>query len=209
MRVLILSFFMLCASEGASAQSADELSERLASRYEQLGAMRASFVHVATSDFMDSPERFSGTMIFAGSRYRIETVSQTIVTDGETTWIHNRAEGQVLINDYVEDEFSFSLTTFLSQFGNDYDTALQGSQRRSGQMHYVLELSPRDDFATFRSVELWMRKSDSIVTHLIVVDLNDVTMTFDLSDIEIDPPVLESTFSFDIPQSVEVIDLRN
>ncbi len=190
-------------------QRAQALAARLADKYDSVQAMQARFVQIATSQFMDDPERFSGLLIFSQNQYRVETSTQTIVADGTTTWIHNRGEQQVLINDFVEDETSFSLTSFLRNFDSEYDVRADGQESLSGTQHDILFLTPRDDFSAYRSVRLWIRRRDLIVTHLVVIDLNDVTMTFDLSEIIVNPELDSQTFAFQIPEDVEIIDLRN
>jgi outer membrane lipoprotein-sorting protein len=197
------------SSVDPSQQGAQDLAARLADKYDSIQTMKARFVQIATSQFMDDPERFSGLLIFSQNQYRIETSTQTIVTDGTTTWIHNRGEEQVLINDFVEDETSFSLTSFLRNFDEEYDVRADGQESLSGSQHDILFLTPRDDFSAFRSVRLWIRRRDLIVTHLVVIDLNDVTMTFDLSEITVNPELDSKTFAFQIPADVEIIDLRN
>jgi len=203
---------MSSATSGMAQDTSPEaqtLAQRLANKYDSIEAMKAHFVQVARSSFLDEDERFSGDLTFSQDKYRVETGGQTIVTDGETTWIHNRGENQVLVNDYVDDEGSFSLTTFLRQFDREYDVASDGHESLLGTLHDKLYLRPLDDFSSFQSVRLWIRRSDLIVTHLVVVDLNDVTMTFDLSSIQVNPVLDPHVFEFDIPDSVEVIDLRN
>ena len=192
-----------------SQQRAQDLAARLADKYDSIQTMKAQFVQIVTSQFMDDPERFSGLLIFSQNQYRIETSTQTIVTDGTTTWIHNRGKQQVLITDFVEDETSFSLTSFLRNFDEEYDVRAEGQESLSGTQHDILFLTPRDDFSAFRSVRLWIRRRDLIVTRLLVIDLNDVTMTFDLSEITVNPELDSKTFAFQIPADVEIIDLRN
>jgi len=214
--IRLLPLLVLLAVSSAISGSAQDtngdarmLAQRLAHRYESIETMKARFVQVARSSFLDEDERFSGDLTFSQDQYRVETGGQTIVTDGVTTWIHNRGENQVLVNNYVDDEGSFSLTTFLRQFDQEYDVAGDGQESLLGTMHDRLYLRPLDDFSSFQSVRLWIRRSDLIVTHLVVVDLNDVTMTFDLSDIQVNPQLESHVFEFEIPESVEVIDLRN
>ena len=49
---------------------------------------------------------------------------------------------------------------------------------------------------------------ESLVTQLIAVDLNDVRMVFELSSIEVDPDLDPETFTFQVPEDVELVDLR-
>jgi len=206
--LLLLVVFSSLQKLEAQDRSQD-LSSQLAAKYESVETMKARFVQTATSSFLDEDEYFSGVLTFSQEKFRVETSSQTIITNGTTTWIHNRGERQVLINDYVEDEGSFSLTTFLRQFDQEYESETDGQESLGGVMHDRLVLRPLDDFSSFQSVRLWVRKSDLIVTHLIVIDLNDVTMTFDLSEIQVNPELDPQEFEFEIPESVEIIDLRN
>ena len=114
----------------------------------------------------------------------------------------------MIINDFVEDESDFSLTQFLRSFSDEYDASYQGTDRLSGVAHERLRLLPRADFASFRQVDLWIRSSDGLVTRLIAVDLNDVRMVFELSDIEVNPNVSGDFFEFSIPDGAEIVDLR-
>ena len=197
------------AKQTAAKQSANDLRLELATKYENINAMTAAFVQEASSEFMAAPERFSGTLLFSGAKYRIQTGSQTIVTDGITLWIHNRNEKQVIINDFGGDEMSFSLMTFLRQLGNEYEATLGLNETHQGVIHHVLNLKPKQELAQFRSVRLSVRQSDTIVTHLEVIDLNDVQMTIDLSEIRINPPITKESFVFIAPPGVELVDLRN
>jgi outer membrane lipoprotein carrier protein len=204
---LVMGFPLRADAQDRAVQGT-RLADALAKRYSDIHAMRLRFVQTASSAFMDSDERFSGELVFTETAYRVRTSNQTIVTDGTTTWIHNKAEGQVLINDFVEDETSFSLTSFLRSFSKDYSATWEGKDTLSGAGHDRLRLLPLDDFASFRQVDLWIRASNGLVTRLVALDLNDVRMTFDLSDLEVNPALPADLFQFVLPSGVEVVDLR-
>ena len=72
----------------------------------------------------------------------------------------------------------------------------------------MLDLKPKDEFAAFRSVRLAVRRSDLLVTWLKVIDLNDVEMVFDLTNIQVDPKLPEDVFRFVPADDVDVVDLR-
>jgi len=187
---------------------AERLSSALSERYDAIDTMRLRFVQTASSAFMDTDERYTGELTFSDIAYRIETSNQTIVADGTTTWVHNRGQRQVIINDFVEDESAFSLTQFLGSFSSEYRSTYQGSESLDGVGHERLRLTPTDDFAAFRQVDLWIRDRDGLVTRLIAVDLNDVRMVFELSSIEVNPTLDEGYFAFEMPEGVEQVDLR-
>lgn len=116
------------ARQDRPEQRASELAQRLSEHYDGIASMRLRFVQTATSTFMDTDERYAGDLVFTDTSYRIETSNQTIVSDGITTWVYNRGQDQVIINDFVEDEGAFSLTTFLRSFSEEYTP--HGRERR-------------------------------------------------------------------------------
>ncbi|MCZ6757635.1 MAG: outer-membrane lipoprotein carrier protein LolA [Bacteroidetes bacterium] len=185
-----------------NAQSSDDVIERLRTRYDAVQAMRATFSQTTSSTFLDNVEHFEGDILIQGDQYRIEMSNQTIVTNTIVSWVFNRSENQVLINDYELDENTFSLTTFLDEFDSAYDVV---SYEREDKLD-VLVLKPQDPLSLFRDVTVWA--DGDVVVRLDVVDMNDVEMKFELSDIIFNPELSDQTFIFSIPNGVEVIDLR-
>lgn len=195
------------AAPPVSAQSAS-LVERVRAQYGEDTRLKARFVQHISSDFLETEERYAGVVWIAGNRYRIETGSQTIVSDGELTWIHNIAESQVLINAIDDTDDGFSLTSFLAEFDTAYTIEVAEDELVDGQRQHVLQLAPTDAFASFKTVTMWIRPSDLAVLSMHVVDLNDVSMRFMLSEVDFGLAMAASSFTFNLPDGVEVIDLR-
>ncbi len=192
----------------ARAQSGQEVLDRIKARYESIDALQASFRQTITSAYDDAGETYEGTLVLQGDRYRVETGAQTIVTDGTVTYIWNAPENQLLINDYVEDETTFSLNDFLFHFDDVYEIASTGKALIGGKDHHMLRLRPRNPDAYFREITLLMDDRDSLITRLEVVDMNEVKMVFQLNDITLNPPLGADTFTFSPPEGAEVVDLR-
>ena len=184
------------------AQDGSDLIAKLRSRYDTMEALRASFSQTTTSTYLDETEHFYGEILLHGDKYWIESGQQTIVTNTETTWVYNRGENQVLINDYELDETTFSLSTFLAEFDTLYSVE---DVIRSGDMD-VITLVPVDPLSAFRNVTIWA--AVDTVVRIDVVDMNDVEMSVILSDIQFNPEIPDGSFLFSVPEGVEVIDLR-
>jgi outer membrane lipoprotein-sorting protein len=207
-RPALLVLLVLLAGSTASAANAQSLADRVRARYGPETTMAARFVQHISSEFLEMDERYSGRVWIAGDSYRIETGSQTIVSDGERTWIHNHAEKQVLINTVEDDMEDFSLTSFLGEFDASYAIRQAPDDTVDGTRLHVLGLTPTDAFASFKTVTMWIRPADLAVLRMHVVDLNDVSMTFQLSDVAFNPSLAADVFSFVVPDGVEVIDLQ-
>jgi len=191
-----------------TAQSAEALLERMRSKYESLTALQASFVQRTTSDFLESDDVFTGTIVLSGDQYRVETPGHMFVSNGETVWVYNEADEQVLINNHEDDETSFSISRFFFEYDDSYKVENTAREVLDGEVFYKLQLTPIDPESFFSEVRMWLRDSDNLVTRLHVSDLNETQMLFELENIQIDPALPSNTFAFDTPEGVEVVDLR-
>ncbi len=206
----IALFITVCfaGQQPLMAQSEDELIGRLRAKYDQVALLKADFTQTITSPFGDVLPENSGSLVLEGDRYRVETDIQTFVTDGETTWIYDATERQVLINDFVDDETTFSISSFLDNFHTDYEVLSASLNYLNGTRHHELQLRAGSDETFFKEVTLWMRDKDHVITRLRVLDLNDAILEFNLDDIEINPAIEGNPFNFVPPADAEVIDLR-
>lgn len=207
--LLLLLVSLLVAPVPAQAQSSQKVFDRLKAKYESIDALKAEFDQTMESEYSSDQSTSRGVLYLQGDRYRVETPEQTFVTNGSVTWVYLPSENQVLINDYVEDETTFSISDFLLNYDDRYDVSNATTATIGGEKHWVLTLKPKRKDSFFREVTLSMRDRDAIITRLKVLDVNGTTMSFNLKNIQINPSLGQSTFSFKAPQNAEVVDLRS
>ncbi len=189
------------------AQDGNALLRRVQARYTQSTSLRADFTQTMTSAYGD--EQFSGTLLVQGNRYRVEAGPQQFVTDGRTTWLYNKTQNQVIVNDFVEDETTFSPTGFLTRYGSRYRVSAVTPQTVRGQRHYTLTLTPKSDDEFFDQVKVTMRDADAVVTRLELSDINGTQMRYELRNVQFNPTLSAAQFRFTPPRGAEVVDLRN
>ena len=187
----------------ALAQQGDPVLERLRARYETLDGLRAQFTQRVDGAAME------GSIALRGDAYRIETADQTLVTDGATSWVYSKTDRQVLVNDAVADETTFSPADFFTHYPDRYEVRTAGSETIHGVRHDRLLLTPKNADAFLREVTLFVRGSDALPTRVQIVDGNGTTLVFDLHDVEVNPRLSEDTFRFVAPRGAEVVDLRS
>ena len=207
-RLLLVAIFV-GAVDQAGAQSAESVFERLKEKYDAIESLRAEFSQTMTSSYMDDEATSNGVLVIQGDRYRVETDGQTLVTDGKVTWVYMRSQNQVLINDHVSDEQTFSINEFLFEYDENFNASDVETATLNGQRHFVLTLTPKKDDAFFTEATLSMRERDDLITQLRVVDVNGTTMLFNLENIQLNPTLQDNIFSFTPPQGTEVVDLRS
>jgi outer membrane lipoprotein carrier protein len=199
---LVVVAFLLHLAAPADAQPA--IVTRVLDKYASLVTLQARFQQTMTSDLFDEAESVSGVISMRGAAYRILAGSRTIVTDGETSWIYNAIENQVLIDDYYQDESTFSIHEFLYGFENRF--TVQGTGR-IGE-NWRIALSPKDPDDYFQQVELIVRESDAIITRIEIDDANEVHLSIALREIIENPELADDIFSFEVPDQADVVDLR-
>lgn len=191
-----------------SAQTADEIADRLREKYESIDGLEATFTQTMTSEFLDEPESASGRVILSGERLRIETERQMFVTDGVATWLYDAEADEVLVNDFVEEEM-FPVRELLFDYERSYEVVSVEAGAVHGSPAHIVHLRARDAATPFREVAISARDSDGIVTRVDILDVNDTRMIFDLEDVVLNPELGADTFTFDPPATAEVIDLRS
>lgn len=189
----------------APASAQPDIVARVLDHYASLETLQARFHQTMTSELFDEPEQITGSLFMRGRAYRILTGARTIVTDGETSWIYDPVENQVLIDNQMEDEMSFSVHQFLYAFDERFEVA--GTVRTGNS--WQIALSPRDPDDYFRHLELVVRDADALITEIRVDDINEVSIRIRLSEITENPSLDASLFRFDTPDGTEVVDLRS
>ena len=206
--LLALGIVAFTGHTAVRAQSADDVVERLRTKYDSIDGLRATFTQTMSSEFLDAPESSSGVVLLSGKRIRIETANQTFVTDGAVTWLYDSTADELLINDYIEEEM-FPVREFLFDYDANYEVVAVESASVGNVSVKVVRLRARDESTPYREVSISVRDTDDVINQLDILDVNDTRMVFMLQDIELNPQLGDDTFSFTPPDGASVIDLRS
>ncbi len=207
LRTLALSALVFAPALPASAQTGDQLLGRLRDRYTRIGTMRAEFTQT-----MDNPyggrQTTTGTLLSQGQSYRVEAGTQLFVTDGRTTWLHDRRRNQVVVNRYVVNQTAFSPTSFFSTYAQRYRVTRVVPAGSGAARTYTLTLVPRSRTESFDQITVVMRDRDTSVSRIDMRDANGATIRYDLRNVQVNPRVPAGSFTFSAPRGAEVVDLR-
>ena len=186
--------------------TAQEIIQNVQNAYKDITDAKASFTQ--TIKFNKSKaQTSSGTLyIKKENKYRIETASQTIVTDGSTSWSYTPGKKQVVIDNYKETGNTFSPNKYLFQYPENFYSDLAGTEKMSGTDVYVLTLKPRES-GYVKSAKLWVGKDDWMIKKIYIVT-EESTLTYSVKNIQTNTGLSNSKFSFTPPEGTEVIDMR-
>lgn len=206
---LIVGFLVLIPISSAQAQAPEDVLERVQTTYDSVDALRASFTQQIRSPFSERTTTNQGTLLLQEQKFRIETEGQTLVADGTTTWIYRSSTNQVIVNDYVNDETTLTPDEVFYDYAERFRVRSMEVEPRNGDRYFVLNLTPKTDDTTYQSVTLHVRDRDTAITWLQLEDRDGTTITFTLDNIQFNPAVTTSAFTFEPPPDAEVVDLRS
>lgn len=206
-KLLILALFLANSTVFSQDDiTAQDVIQNVQNAYNNITDAKASFSQTVKFG-KGKAQSSSGTLyIKKEKKYRIETGSQTIVTDGSTSWSYTPSKKQVVIDHYKETGNSFSPNKYLFQYPENFYSDLTGTEKISGKDVYVLSLKPRES-GYVKSAKLWVGKDDWMIKKIYIVT-DESTATYAVKNIQTNTGLSNSKFTFSPPEGTEVIDMR-
>jgi outer membrane lipoprotein carrier protein len=136
---------------------------------------------------------------FAGSG------QQTVIADGQTLWIYQEAQRQVL---KIGLERAFRTRTpvsFLIGLGNLSEDFTGQLKPLGPNGEVVLRLRPRESDADVGTLELWLAPQTYDILGALVTDATGGTTRWRFSDLERNVALRDELFTFKVPKGVDVI----
>ncbi len=213
--LLILSTFSVQTAWAEAPQTppalASEVSvvvDKVQDRYADVEVLEASFVQLTRSPYYGAAQQ-RGTVVMqrpSKMRWSFADSGKQFVTDGDTMWIYTPEAKQVLrFRDFsAQSSTANSLLQSLHKVGDLFDVQLLPSDLPGG---HSLSMIPKDATAKtqVKSLVLHLDKT-LLMNQLVITDPSDSVTHMTFSEVKLGGTVDSSTFSFEIPDGVEVID---
>jgi outer membrane lipoprotein carrier protein len=203
--VFIALFFARTA--GAAPDGLAEAVKRLQERYESTKTLTADFQQIVESPTLAGALESKGTLAFEKpNRMRWDYAApdkQLVVGDGETLWIYQPEERQVIKAPFTEAFQTSTPITFLAGLGQlerDFATSLE----REDAVRWVLRLVPRKDQG-LGALTLMVRKTDATIEEARVTDALGTTTRLRLSAEKRNERLDPGLFRFTPPAGVDVV----
>ena len=151
-------------------------------------------------------DKFKGTLISKGDKYKLTAAGQDVISDGKTVWTYLKDAKEVQINNVGEDDDSFTPTKLLSGYGKDYKSKFI-EEKGNDQ---IIELYPLKKGKTFTKVQLTIDKTKKQISKFIIYDRSGSTFSYILDKFVTDQAIADTVFTFnkaDHP-GVEINDMR-
>lgn len=202
----IALLLMLCLTPlhtAASGSRIEQIVEKTRKLYEDCDDLRMRFREKIISSFFSKIDSTQGEILLKKpDRFILREERQEIVYDGDTLWIYNKRDNQVLKSrSYSGDPFAPE--EFLIAADHDYE--LTGEEVLHGRAHYVLRADSLPQLGVSEIV-LWVDKENHHLRKLSYRDEVDNQVEFIFDTIEFNLGLKEEEFNFTPPPGVEIID---
>ena len=205
--ILILPVLLVLVTQAFSLTS-DELSSTIEKRYKSFKDISMDFTQTTKSEIFSTEKNTRGKMYLKNpDKFRIDTPSQNIVTDGKLLWFFSEKNNQVTIHKLNESKNIFKPHDYLYNFRADYKPQLGEDERVDKRPCFKLVLTPIKEDLFITKMTLWIDKKDFLVRKLEYRDMNDNWVSLVFTRIKINSDLVDSQFVFTPPRGTEVVDL--
>ncbi len=213
-RMLPLLVLLAVAPAAARAQDANALVGRSSRVYRSLSSLRADFVQIIDNPMIDSAES-RGRLVQAGpdklAMRFTDPAGEAVIIDGRSVWVYtpSTTPGQVIRMSVPSGGPVYGynmLGWLLDRPAERYTASYLRGDVVGGRSMDVVELVPAVPDLPFERAVLWLDRADGIPRRLEITEHSGAMRTLTLSKVRVNQSVPDSTFRFDVPSGVRVVD---
>jgi outer membrane lipoprotein carrier protein len=213
-RMLLLLGLLAVAPAAARAQDANALVGRSSRVYRSLTSLTADFVQIIDNPMIDSAES-RGNLVQAGpdklAMRFTDPPGEAVIIDGRSVWVYtpSTTPGQVIRMSVPSGGPVYGynmLAWLLDRPAERYSASYLRADVVGGRSMDVVELVPAVPDLPFEKAVLWLDRADGIPRRLEITEHSGATRTLTLSKVRVNQSVPDSTFRFEVPSGVRVVD---
>jgi outer membrane lipoprotein-sorting protein len=196
---VFLFLLVLCTS---ALKSQNPEFDKLRSNFENQKVFTADFVHSYFDSYTNETLTSEGRIWVSSEKYRLDSESQLLIVDGETSRVYDEIRNRVIISEYSEEDDDFAPSRMLNGVDSTYQ--IREEKLENGQNKIIMTTD--DDFALYVRVEIVVDKNANPLS-ITAYDFseNEIITTFKNGSFL---PKNEELFMLKYPQDAEIVDTR-
>ena len=204
MRKLLL-IFLLLPSFLFSQERANEILDKVSQKTASYSTIEAHFINTIINEKAGINESQKGVLYLQGNLYRLELEEQTIISDGESNWIHLIDEKEVQITEVDDEEESMSPSKMFTIYQEGYKKQFVSETNSN----YIIDLIPKES-GSFIKIELRINKKEMRIAGFTLFDKNGGSYAYDVKLFKENQTFEKGFFQFNASAhpNVDLIDLR-
>lgn len=207
----LISILLILTMTGfiAKAQNdpkATKILNDISARTKASKTIRIDFSYTMQNQKENINDRFNGTLLSKGDKYRLSVAGQEVISDGKTIWTYLKEAKEVNINSAGEGDEGFTPTKLLTNYAKDYKAKFVKEQGNN----QVIELTPVAKGKSFTKVTLTIDKAKQQVTEFRIYDKGGSVYVYAVNHWITNQPMDDKLFEFNKASypGVEINDMR-
>ncbi len=185
----------------------ENIADRVADHYAQLGTIRADFIQNTYVDILDSMQTRQGKLYLAPNKFRIEyrePEEQLYIFNGETLWIYSPPHQEVEIYTDAESRISREALTFLNGLAT-LQTTFRIPKAVTRKEEVALTLIPRDKTSRLKKIEIVVAKDNLDLKEATIWPKQGNRSQYSFSNLETRMIIPDTKFNLRVPKKVRII----
>lgn len=199
----------LLAQYDAKALKAQEVLDKVSSKYEELDGFSADFVYTLYNKATGTNAEARGSITAKGKKFKLNLNGQNIVSDGETVWTFQPETNEVYI-DHFENLVGENVNP--SNIHNLYKKGYKHEYKRekmiNGAPHHVVELVPENPGESeLAKIELVIHQQNLTISSFTIHEKSKNEYSFDIRNFNSNISPAEESFSFNKSKHPNVVEV--
>ena len=201
----VLLILLLLPSFLFSQERANEILDKVSQKTASYSTIEAHFINTIINEKAGINESQKGVLYLQGNLYRLELEDQTIISDGESNWIHLIDEEEVQIIEVDDEEESMSPSKMFTIYQEGYKKQFVSETNSN----YIIDLIPKES-GSFIKIELRINKKEMRIAGFTLFDKNGGSYAYDVKLFKENQIFEKGFFQFNTSAhpNVDLIDLR-
>ncbi|MEI7596220.1 MAG: outer membrane lipoprotein carrier protein LolA [Bacteroidota bacterium] len=207
--LFIFSLSFSIAQPAAQDPKAKSILDGVSAKIKTYTSMQVEFSQsmVNTKDKIN--ENQQGKIQLKGDKYHLTLASQTVISDGKTTWTYLKDVNEVNVDNASKDEEAINPTSIFTIWEKGFKYKYIKEEIQNGVPVHIIDLTPIKGKSFFK-VRLIIDKNKQQLTSASIHEKNGTIYTYKIIKFTPNISINESIFTFNKASypGVQVIDMR-
>ncbi len=191
------------------AVDAEDIINKVKKKYDDIESLTADFTQSFKWKLAGETQEQGGKIFIKGTdKFRVETEGQIVVSDGQSLWTFSKSNNQVIIDNVSNAEEVILPREIFLKFSKNYNPKYLHEEKYNNTICHVVDLVAKTDNQFIREMKIWINKDNWLTQKVQHIDINGNMTTYSLYSINVNQNLKDSVFSLQIPDNVEVVDMR-
>lgn len=203
---LIATLLCTLATLAQNDKKAIAILDEITAKTKNYKTIKIEFTYALDNTKENIHDKFNGTLLSKGDKYKLTAAGQDVICDGKTVWTYLKDANEVQINNSGGDEDSFTPTKLLTGYDKDYKSKFieeKGNEQ-------LIELNPAKKGKSFTKVRLTIDKTKKQISKFMIYDKSGSTFSYIVNKFTADQAIADNVFVFNKSEhpGVEINDMR-